>query len=119
MYDACVSSILDYDSEVWGLKNINVCELVPNRAIRYFISVHKFTPISAIQADFDWLRCKERRKVNAIRFWNRLINMDDNRLTKKCFIKNFQYELLWATAMENVMEDLGFIKILLIKDALI
>ena len=107
LYDSCVASILDFGSEIWGLKTFNVCELIQNRAIRYFMGVHKYVPTSAIQADFGWLGSKERRRLNAIKLWNRLIEMEDSRLTKKLFYKNNQHNLSWSKNIGEVVEHLG------------
>ena len=32
-----------------------------------------------------WLKCKYRHYIYFIRFWNRLVNMDNHRLTKHIF----------------------------------
>ena len=42
-----------------------------------------------MSGDIGWLRSKDRRKICMIRFWNRLINVHDSRLTKQVFLADF------------------------------
>ena len=60
-------------------------ENVQLRAMRYFLGVHRFTPILATVGDTGWLSNIYRRWQSMIRLWNRLILMNDERLTKKVF----------------------------------
>ena len=77
---------------------------VHNRAIRMFLGVHRFAPISAITGDMGWVPSKIRRFVNMFRFWNRLIKMNDNRLTKKIFQwdKSFSRNCLMGNSTNSV-----------------
>ena len=90
MYNSCVVPVIDYCSRIWwGFKQFNKTDTLQNRAIRYFLRVHKFTPILAINRETGWTLSIYRRLVIMIRLWNRLISMDDNRLTKCVF--NFDF----------------------------
>ena len=51
LYQSCVCPILDYSSGVWGTGYFNKSANVQNRAIRYFLGVHKVSPITAINGD--------------------------------------------------------------------
>ena len=82
MFNSCVVPVIDYCSGIWGFKQFNKIDTLQNIAIRYFLGVHRFTPILAINGEMGWTLSIHRRWVNMIRLWNRLISMDDNRLTK-------------------------------------
>ena len=71
---------------VRGLRNISSCELVQNSAIRYFLGVHKYAPTLAIVGDMGWESCEARWKICMAQLWNRLLDMDANRLTRKIFL---------------------------------
>ena len=86
LYYSCVVPVLDYCSGVWGFKSFDKIDMIQNRAIRYFMGVHRFTPILAITGDMGWAVSTSRRWANVLRLWNRLVNMDENRLTKKIFL---------------------------------
>ena len=57
--------------------------MLQNRVIRYFMGVHRFTPILALTGDIGWGVSTSRRWVNILRLMNKLIKMNENRLTKK------------------------------------
>lgn len=99
---------MDYSASVWGYKNYSQLDSVQNRAIRYFLGVHRFTPNMAILGDTGWLPCIYRRWFAILKFWNRLILLDDSRLTKKVF--NFDYEINhsnWCTDVKDIMDKLN------------
>ncbi len=86
LVDNCVVPILCYGSGVWGLKYQKCCDDVLLRASRYYMGVHRLTPIPGIQGDMGWLDCKNRWVIEIVRLYNRFINMDADRLNKRIFI---------------------------------
>ena len=77
-----------------------------NRAIRYFLGVHKFAANAAIVGDMGWLQPKYSRYLQCIRFWNRLINMENGRLTKKIFLWDYECNNNWNTEMASLFDKL-------------
>ena len=57
-------------------------KLVQKKAIRYFLGVHRFDPSSDITGNIGWLLGRYRRFISVLRFWTRIINMENSRLTK-------------------------------------
>ena len=86
MYLNGVAPILDYCSGVWGYGKYHHIKSVQHRALRYFLGVHRYTPILAIQGDSGWFSSSYRHQLNIIRLWNRLLTLPDDRLTKKVFL---------------------------------
>ena len=86
LFETGVLSILNYGAEIWGYGNFPKCDNVMNRAMRYFLGVHRFAPIAALHGDMAWLSLKYTRYIAMLRFWNRLIKMDNSRLTKRIFL---------------------------------
>ena len=80
---------MDYSSGVWGFSNYNCLEAIQNRAIRIYLGVHKFAPTLALQGDMGWMSTENRQCLSVLRFWNRLLKLPDNRLTKQIFIDDF------------------------------
>ena len=108
MYLSGVVPILDYGSSIWSYnaKN-NHSNMIQNKASRYFLCVHNFTPIPALVGEMGWLPCKYRKMINTLRFWNRLIKMPNDRLTK--YIFNRQYELTtdnWCKHVKDILNVL-------------
>ena len=96
LYNSGVSSILDYGASVWGYSNHKYGQQVQNRAIKYFLGVHKNAPNLAVQSEMGWLNVQYHFYTCAFRYWNRLVKMHQDRLTKRVVeyqLKNFN-ELL-------------------------
>ena len=103
-FNSCVVPILDYQSSIWGFKDYNIIDTVQNRAIRYFLGVHRFPPKLAINGDIGWLPAKERRWCNILRYWNRLIQMD------KKYIFLWDYNICrnnWSADAKCIMNKIG------------
>ena len=107
MYNSCVVPVIDYCSGIWwGFKQFNKIDTLQNRAIRYFLGVHRFTPLLAINGEMGWTLSIYRRLVIMIRLWNRLINMDNNRLTKCVF--NFDFTATgktWRSDLKHLLHQ--------------
>ncbi len=104
LFNACVVPVLDYASEVWGYKVFENSERVQTNALRYFLGVHKFAPHHALYGDSGWLPGVVNRHCNMIRFWNRMILMDDSRLTKKVFNYDIKCgKLNWSSEIAKIM----------------
>ena len=50
--------------------------------MRFFLGIHKFSPIAATNFEMDWLGCREKRWLNMIRLYNRINVMPLSRLPK-------------------------------------
>ena len=87
--DLCICPILDYSTCVLGFKKYDCIEAIQNRAYRIFLGVHKFAPKLGLEGDMAWMSCENRHILNILRFWNRLLKLPDNRLTKKIFTDDF------------------------------
>ena len=81
MYLTGVTSVAEYAADIWGFKDISACNIIQNRAMRYYMGGHRIAPIVGMRGDFGWSCTKYTRHQLMLRFWNRLIRMDDNRLT--------------------------------------
>ncbi len=85
LYHSLVAPVTDYGSAIWGFKSYSELDKVQNRALRFFTGVHKFAPTIGYTGDMGWLSNRGRWKLNMLRYWNRLVTLDDTRLTKKIF----------------------------------
>ena len=73
--------MLDNCSGEWTFKQFNKTDTVQNRTIRYFLGVHRFTPLLAINVEMGWTISMHRHWAYMRRLWTWLIGMDNNRLT--------------------------------------
>ena len=110
LYNACVVPVLDYCSSVWVFKSYQNIDNVQNRTMRYFLGVHRFTPILAMVGDTGWLPSVYRRWLAMLHLWNRLTSMDDNRLTKQVFLYDLEKcNNNWSKGVRTVMGHIGLI----------
>ena len=88
MFNSCVLPINDYCSGVWAGNSVRNCttDIIQNRAIRFYLGVHKFASNHVINGDMGWEFSSVRRKIEMLRLWNRFLSFDDTRLTKNVYI---------------------------------
>ena len=66
--------------------------------------MHRFAPKFAINGDVGWLPTKERRWFNILRYWNRVVNMDEGRVCKKVCL--WDYNIChnnWSSEVKDIM----------------
>jgi hypothetical protein len=110
LFESCVIPILDYCASVWGFKHYQSIDNIQYRAIRYYLGVHRFAPKLALTGDTGWLPSNYRRWISIIRYWNRLILFNDNRITKRVF--NMDYNKCsnnWCSDVKTVMTKLNLV----------
>jgi len=73
-----------------GFKDAHKIDTIQHRAMRYYPGVHKFAPVLGMQRDMRWYEPKIRRCIKRIRFWNKLVKLDNSRLTKKAFDADYE-----------------------------
>ena len=121
LYNSCVVPVLDCCSGVWGFKSFDKIDMIQNRVIRYSMGVHRFTPILAITGDMGWVVSTSRRLANFLRLWNRLVYMDENRLTKKIF--NYDYSMpgskSWCSDGKTILTKVDLLTVFMTKHPLI
>ena len=89
IYQNTVLPVLHYASAVWGYKTFPSQENIHHRAMRTFLGVGKKTPIPGLQGEMGWHKLNFHRRRETVRYWLKLYNMNDARLTKKVFIWDY------------------------------
>lgn len=108
MYNSGVKPVIEYGSGVWGHVKGGPLNAIQNRAMRFYLGVHKFSPNCALLADMGWLSAELSRCLCRIRLWNRLIEMEENRLTKKIFNYDYdQHKCNWSSEMKVLFGKIG------------
>ena len=83
--------------------------MVQDRAMRYFLGVHNNAPTNAVQGDMGRISLKFQHFLCILRFWNRLLKMKNNRLTKR--IAEFQLINInnssWFSNLYNILESVN------------
>ena len=85
LYEACVTSIVDYAGEVTGYTQYSRSVQLHARAIRAFLGLPKNSCNVGVLSEVDWLLPEYRTRIRMIRQYSRILSMSDSRLTKKVF----------------------------------
>ncbi len=94
---------MDYCAGVWGYRKHSSCSHIQNRALRYVLGVHQKAPILALEGDMRLITSDVRRQTEMLWLWNRLIHMDDSRLTRKVFLYDYNlYKENWCYEMKLI-----------------
>ena len=107
LYNSCVTPILDYSASTWGFKQYTPIDCVQNRAMRYFLGVHRFAPTLAMTGDTGWIPSMYRRWTSMLRYWSRILNVGGDRLLRRIF--EIDYRLCnnnWCSEIKNIMNRL-------------
>ena len=107
LYESRIDPVAFYASSVWGVKNFHFQDKVQNKAIRLFLGVSKYTTNIAVQGDMGWPSVSYKVKVAILRFWNRLVKMQNTRLTKKNFLTDKTYKkCTWSSYVIKILRNL-------------
>ena len=92
LFDTQVQLIVQYGSELWGLDKAAVeCESVHTFALKKYLGVNRRTPNDLVYGETNRYPIYIVSAVNSIRYWFRLLQMDENRIPWKAY--SMLYEL--------------------------
>ena len=105
LYKCCVLPVLNYSVCVWGTEETtySVCKNIQNRAMRWYLGVHRFVALDGLYGDVGWLPLKISQQTEIVRFFNRLINMRNERLTKKIFLWGKALDGKWSNKVKTIL----------------
>lgn len=110
LFDSCIVPILAYGSEIWGYKSFKKINQVHYRAIRVFLGVHRFAPVPGLEGDMGWLCPLYRQWYCMLSFWNRLIKLSEDRLTRKIFEEDHYLAIHghnnWCSSIFSILQSL-------------
>ena len=96
----------------WGFTKFKACENIQNRAARYYLGLHRFTPIPALRGELGWNDVYIDRWINMVRFWNRLLKLEDNRLTSRVFQWDWNlsmYNKNWCSDIKGIFNEVNLL----------
>ena len=111
LFNTNVVPIIDYGAEIWGYTTNPMAENVQRKAMRIFLGVHKYAANDFLNGDMGWYPSKLRRKVTMLRYWNRLINMKETRLTKDIFENELILNGQWCKSIGDILKEIDMFDI--------
>ena len=108
LFNLGVRPVYEYAAGIWGFYKASAIDKVQNRAIRYFLGVHKFAPNAALTSEMGWIRPQSERYICMLRLWNRLLNQPDTAICKKIFQQDYYLcNGNWSAEFKKVCELLN------------
>ena len=108
LYDACVTSITDYASEIMGYTQYDSTVQVHTRAIRAYLGLPKNSCSVGVQSEVDWLLPEYRTQMKMVRQYSRILSMDNSRLTKQVYmwdrsVNDSNLVSSWSSEVKNIL----------------
>ena len=93
LFDALVRPVILYGVETWGPgalrgQGMEACEIVQRKSLRALLGLRAGTPSVAVLGEAGRFPVAHTAATLLCRFWNRLVEMPDTRLTKQAFLEN-------------------------------
>src|SRR6185437_2546957 len=85
LWISMVRPLLEYGGEVWDGGGWEEAERIQNLAGRTLLGLPKTTAVEVIRGDLGWLSMKARRDLKLLKYWGRLLCMEDFRLVKQIY----------------------------------
>ena len=106
LYETCITSISDYGGEVIGFSQHEPTLRLHLRAIRAYIGVPKNATKAGVLSEVNWLLPGFRTKIKMVRYYHRLVKMEDTRLTKLVYLWDKSLAVQsWTSEVKSVFED--------------
>ena len=86
LYKACVCSISEYGSEVFGFDQYNSSFKLHLRAARAYLGLPKNVTSYGLISELDWMLPQGQMNIKMIRHFGRVLKTPNNRLMKKIYI---------------------------------
>ena len=83
LFDNLVAPILNYGAEVLRYNKCKDIESVHCKFIRKLLHVQKSTTLDGLYGELGRNPMKIRRQIIMVKFWSKLVNLDNSRLIKK------------------------------------
>jgi hypothetical protein len=113
LFDTQVQPIVQYGAEIWGLDDAAVhCENVHLLALKMFLSVKSRTPNDLVLKELKRYSITVNSVVRCIRYWLKLLEMDNDRIPKKAYKMLFKLDEMgkrnWATKVRECLFQMGY-----------
>ena len=82
LYETYVLPIANYCTGVWGYKSFVAPQVLQNCVNRYYLGVHHYSANASTSMEMDIMSIQYSRWLELLRYFNRLMAMEDDRLPK-------------------------------------
>lgn len=112
IFDVKLKPILMYGAEIWGVERHDIIEQSQIRYCKMVLNVGKTTTNCTVLKDCGRYHLFVDYHYKAIKFWTRLLSLDNSRYAKKTYLQLFAHDQNgrsnWVSAIRKLICSLGF-----------
>ena len=115
IFDSQIQPIMQYGSEIWGLEAAaQHCENTHLFALKKFLCIDKHTPNDLVYKELNRYPITINSVVNCIRYWLKLVQMQNHRLPRKAYTSLYTLDerghtnYNWVSKVRNCLCVNGF-----------
>ena len=113
LFDAQIQPVVQYGAEIWGLDGVSsVVENIHLFAMKKFLGVDMRTPNDLVYGELGRYPIFINSSVRCIRYWLKLIRMEENRLPFKAYQMLYKLDekgkVNWVTNVRQILCTNGF-----------
>ena len=109
IWKAVVRPVLEYAAEIWGDKDWKEAEILQRTMAKRILGMKERASNEAVLGDLGWWPLKARRDMIRLRYWHKLLSMDNTRLPRLVYeweLKNEDRNNCWAKYTKKLLLDL-------------
>ena len=90
LYYSYISPVACYGAGVWSFKDYPAPWVLQNKTLCFYLGVHCFASVAMTHLKMNILSIAHARWLEQIRYFNRLVNMNDSRLPERVLLWEMQ-----------------------------
>jgi len=105
-----IRPLLEYAVEVWGGSLWRQAEEVQNAVGKKLLSVSTMTANEIVRGELGWSTLKARRDIRMLKYWGRLLHMEDGRIAKQVYRhckSNASLKGTWSYYIKKLLSELN------------
>ena len=109
IWKALVRPVLEYAAEIWGEKDWEEAEILQRTMAKRILGMKMRAPNEAVLGDLGWWPLKARRDMIRLRYWQKILNMDEKRLPRLVYDwekENIDTNKSWITYTKQLISEL-------------
>ena len=88
----------EYESEIWGFKNTEMCNKVHENAMKFYLGV---APLPALYGEMGSIAVKYRHYLDTFRFLNRMMKLPNTSITRHVLQRDIELSMTYTKKYSN------------------
>ena len=110
-WEGLVRPLLEYGVEIWGSLKWNEAETLQRKMGRYILGHWYNSNNGVVMNELGWMPLKDRRDMLRLRYWRKLLNMDNRRKVKQVYEADRKSsKKVWAEYTKELLYSLDLAK---------